>query len=337
MAKEHTTKAHSRASEDKKEAVVEKAREEEKTTAKAQAKNKMKVKEEAKNKAKSNATSSEDQIQKDFEKKLDEAIKKRLASLPKCKGGNGDGNGNGDGDGILGGTNVFEGKINATDAVGYVGFTNYSVNKPPYKVKRCDQILLLPGKKLDPKDYCRKEDAFMTMSIYMSNFFLKKDPNKLVESFPMDQINSIPQALPGAPGCTMWTTKTRSFPFCYESQEILDQVIEAYYAFMNCRRGPQGPAIAAMLLKACDPTKLNLSKDGPFGPKGPLYLDMMRQMNPDFGRKQKVNLADINPYYVYEDRVHVPGSFLNNIQTRMNPYGRNPYNPNTPNMFSPMR
>lgn len=228
----------------------------------------------------------------------------------------------------MGGTNVFEGKINATDAVGMVGFTNYSVVKPPFKVKRCDQILLLPGKKLDPKDYCKKEDAFMTMSVYMVNFFLKKNPNMLVESFPMEQISAIPSQLPGAPGCTMWMTKTRSFPYCYESQEILEQVIEAYYAFLNCRRGPQGPRIAAMLLKACDISKLDLTKSGPFGEQGPMYAKIIRSMDPNAGKKKKVNLDDINPYYIYEDKVHVPGSFLNNIKTRMNPYGKNPYNPN---------
>merc|ERR1711957_113214 len=211
------------------------------------------------------------------------------------KGGDGSG-GDGNGTGIMAGTNVFDGKINATDAVGKVGFTNYSVVKPPYKVKRCDQILLLPGKKLNPKDYCEKEDAFMTMSIYMMNFFLKRDPNKLVESFNMYEITQIPSAMPGAPGCTMWMTKTRSFPFCYATPEILEQVIDAYYAFMNCRKGPQGP----------------------------LYAKMIYAMDPSKQKAKKVNLDDINPYYIYEEKVQVPGSYLTNVKTNLNPYGKAP-------------
>jgi len=308
-----------------------KAREEEKNLAKTNAKIKAhaKVSNAGNSTSEANSTASESEEDKDkkkkekeFEEKLDKAVKKRLAALPACKGGNGDDDGNGNGTGIIGGTNVFDGKINATDAVGKVGFTNYSVYKAPYKVKRCDQILLLPGKKLNPKDYCEKEDAFMTMSIYMMNFFLKKDPNKLVESFNMYEISQIPSAMPGAPGCTMWMTKTRSFPFCYASPEILEQVIDAYYAFMNCRKGPQGPLIAGALLKACDISKLDLTAAGPFGQQGPMYAKMIYAMDPSKQKAKKVNLYDINPYYIYEDKVEVPGSYLTNVKTNLNPYGK---------------
>jgi len=347
--KKTTTKSTVKAEEHKenkmkKTKAQEKAEEEEKTEEKvaaaaAREEEKAKAKEEANNKMKNKnkKRSEEDNPGEDYQKKLDAMIKEKMANLPKCKGGNGDGDGDGNNHGLIGGTNVFDKLKNATDAVGYVGFTNYSVHKPPYKVKRCDQILLIPGKKLDPKDYCKKEDAFMTMSLYMTNFFLKIDPNKLVESYPLEQINNVPAPLPGAPGCTMWTTKKRSFPFCYDSPDIMDQVIEAYFAFMGCRRGPQGPLIAAMLLKACDPSKLDLGMNGPFGRKGPMYKEMMRAMDPDFDKpkKGKKELPDINPYYIYDDRVNVPGSFMNNLPTRMNMYGKNPYNPNTPNMFSP--
>lgn len=321
-----------------------KAREEEKNLAKESAKLKaeIKAKEKVVAKAKENTQTQTKETEtnksketnktiddKEFEAKLEKAVQKRLKELPTCKGGNGEDGDGTNGTGILGGTNVFEGKINATDAVGKVGFTNYSVVKPPYKVKRCDQILLLPGKRLDPADYCKKDDAFMTMSIYMMNFFLTKDPNKLVESFPMYEITQIPSALPGAPGCTMWMTKTRSFPFCYASAEILDQVIEAYYAFLNCRKGPQGPRIAGALLKACDISKLDLTVNGPFGQQGPMYQQIIYSMDPSKrNQKKKPKLDDINPYYIYEDKVHVPGSFLNNIKTRLNPYGKNPYNAN---------
>lgn len=312
-----------------------KAREEEKNLAKTNAKIKAhaKVSNAGNSTSEANSTASEGEgdddkkkkkkKEKEFEEKLDKAVKKRLAALPACKGGDG-GDGDGNGTGFIGGTNVFDGKINATDAVGKVGFTNYSIYKAPYKVKRCDQILLLPGKKLNPKDYCEKEDAFMTISIYMMNFFLKKDPNKLVESFNMYEITQIPSAMPGAPGCTMWMTKTRSFPFCYASTEILEQVIDAYYAFMNCRKGPQGPLIAGALLKACDISKLDLTAAGPFGQQGPMYAKMIYAMDPSKQKAKKVNLDDINPYYIYEDKVEVPGSYLTNVKTNLNAFGKKP-------------
>jgi hypothetical protein len=197
----------------------------------------------------------------------------------------------------VGGTNVFEGKPNATNALGYVGFTNWSINTPPYKIERCDQILLIHGKKLVVDDFCEKrEDAFMTMSIYMLNFFTEKDSNKLLESIPMNQITSLPTPVKGAPGCTMWTTKTKSFPFCYESPEILKQVEEAYKKFLNCKN-PEENRKGHMLLKACDVKKLDLSEDGPFGSQGPVIEGIIQSLDPDAGKKKIPNLKSINPYY----------------------------------------
>ena len=148
----------------------EEARVEEKNLARANAQ----LKAKSRANATANSTAEESDHDKKFKEKLEKAVQKRLAEMPTCKKAYDPNDPDGNLTGIIGGTNVFEGKINATDAVGKVGFTNYSIYKPPYKVKRCDQILLLPGKKLDPSDYCLKEDAFMTMSIYMMNFFLKK-------------------------------------------------------------------------------------------------------------------------------------------------------------------
>jgi hypothetical protein len=266
--------------------------------------------EEAKNKKKhhDDDKKKKEKKKKHFQKKLDEATKKRLAAMPMCKGGKG-GNGTDPDDekNVIAGTNVFDGKFNATNALGIVGTTNWSINKPPYKVERCDQILLIHGKKLDLADYCIKEDAFMTMSIYMVNFFLMKDANKLLESYPMNDITAIPSALPGAPGCTMWQTKTKSFPFCYESVEILDQVIQAYYKFLNCRK-PSGPKIAYAFKNACDLTKMDLSTDGPFGEQGPMYKEIIDAMDPDAGKKKKEDLTGINPYYVHDDVARIPGN-----------------------------
>lgn len=242
-----------------------------------------------------------------FQKRLDDAIKKKLKAIPLCNGKNDANDLDKDGKKIIGGTNVFAGKLNATDALGMVGDTNWSINKPPYKVERCDQILLIHGQKLDLKDYCIKEDAFMTMSIYMVNFFISKDSNKLLESIPMDQVTSIPAPMAGAPGCTMWSTKTKSFPFCYKNKEIMNQIIQAYTDFQACRK-PTGPMIAYTFKKACDLSKMDLSAEGPFGKQGPLFQEIIDAMAPE--PKPKEDLTGINPYYVHDDIARVPGNLL---------------------------
>jgi len=183
---------------------------------------------------------------------------------------------------------------------------NFSIAKAPYKVERCDQVLLLPGKKLNLKDYCSKEDAFMTLSIYMANLFLTKDSNKLIESIPMDQITMVPAKMPGAPTCTMYQTRFKSFAFCYESEEILDQVIEAYMEFFRCRRGPI-PSVPKVLIQACDIKKIDFSENGPFGKQGPIYKSMIDEQSMTSGDNGGSGFSKdkINPYY---NMKKVPGS-----------------------------
>lgn len=205
------------------------------------------------------------------------------------------------------GTNIFTGKKNSSDAAGLVGPLNFSIAQPPYIVERCDQVLLLPGKKLNLKDYCSKEDAFMTLSIYMANLFLTKDSNKLVESIPMDQVTMLPAKMPGAPTCTTYSTRFKSFAFCYESEEILEQVIEAYKEFFRCRRGPR-PPVPNVLVEACDIKKIDFSENGPFGKQGPIYksmIDEQKLSGGNGGEGSAFSKDKINPYY---DIRKVPGS-----------------------------
>merc|ERR1711957_867842 len=244
-----------------------------------------------------------------MDKKVDKEVAKRLSKMKMCKASGNDTNANSTKN-RLGGTEVFKGKINATNALGIVGYTNWSINEAPYKVERCDQILLIKGKKLNMKDYCEKTDAFMTMSIYMINFFLKKDVKTLIESFSMADVTSIPSEIAGTTGCTMWTTKHKSFPFCYESREILDQVTAAYYKFLNCKN-PKENNIAYMLKQNCDLAKMNLTQAGPFGVQGPMFKDILMAMDPNlFKVKAAQDLTAINPYCVDDDKARVPGDHL---------------------------
>jgi len=271
--------------------------------AEAEAKMKTKEKSKAKNKAKSKAKKAQ------LQTKIDAEVKKRLAKMPLCDGKGANGKNGTTGKNRVGGTEVFKGKINATDAVGIVGFTNWSINEPPYKVERCDQILLIQGKKLNLKNYCEKEDSFMTMSIYMINFFFKKDVKQLIDSYSMSDITSIPTELPGAPGCTMWTTKTKSFPFCYESKEVLDEITAAYYKFLNCRN-PRENDVAYEFKKNCNLAKMNLTAEGPFGEMGPMYKQILESVDPDMFKVKKQDLTGINPYYINGENVRVPGDHI---------------------------
>jgi hypothetical protein len=192
--------------------------------------------------------------------------------------------------------------MNSTDAAGLVGSLNFSISQPPYKVERCDQVLLLKGKRLNLTDYCQKTEGFMTLSIYMANLFETEKSDRLIESLPLDQITTIPSLLTGTTSCLQFSTKTKNFGFCYDTADILKQVIKAYEYFRKCRKGNPDLPFLNMLLEACDISKIDFSENGPFGKQGPIYKKMI-----DENKKQnKSDRVDpelqydpkkINPYY----------------------------------------
>ncbi len=208
--------------------------------------------------------------------------------------------------------------MNSTNAAGYVGGLNHSITSSPYKVERCDQVLLIKGKHMDLNDYCMKKDAFMTMSIYMLNLFEVQDSSKLVESIPMYQISTIPSPLQGALSCTQFQGTTKSFGFCYDTKEVLGQIIKAFKSFSNCMKG--GPPdrddklkIILMLLEFCDISKIDFSEKGPFGTEGIIYKRMIDDHKAKYSNKKfeffspelKYDSKKINPYY---STTKAPGS-----------------------------
>lgn len=159
-------------------------------------------------------------------------------------GGNGTAAGAATGNGTAGsadagtGTFVFQGQKNSTNALGYIGATNLSISQQPYIIKRCDQVLLIPGQRiLSFDDYCQKQDAFFTMSIYMVNVFDGQDPSKLLQSITMDKITHMPTHLAGSPGCIDFQGESKRMAMCFKNAEMVDELIEAHQAFMRCRKG----------------------------------------------------------------------------------------------------
>ena len=156
------------------------------------------------------------------------------------------------------GTNVFNGQSNSSDALGFVGPTNYSISAPPYAVKDCNQVLLVDVQRItDMKDYCKKEQGFFTMSIYMINIFQAKDSNKLIDSLTMDKLVNTPYDLPGAPNCMNFEGKTKGIAICVQSPDIVFQLKQAYEEFLRCRKGlkPLTPEEILRLMKECENLK----------------------------------------------------------------------------------
>ena len=112
------------------------------------------------------------------------------------------------------------------------------IDKAPYVVDSCDQVLYIPGKIItDMNDFSVKTDAFFTLSFYMVNYFEKKEANSLKESFSFDKMFDLPEIIFGSKSCLDYHYFKRKFTMCLPDKETAQQIIDANAAFFKCRVG----------------------------------------------------------------------------------------------------
>lgn len=97
---------------------------------------------------------------------------------------------------------------------------------------------------MDFDDYCKKDPAFITMSVYMINLLRTKDSNSLFHSILYGHLRNKPSFLPGAPGCLDFESKTGSrVAICLAGgKDEAQEVLNAFEKFKSCKDGPIGPA-----------------------------------------------------------------------------------------------
>lgn len=174
-------------------------------------------------------------------------------------------------------SNKFKAVSQASNAVGSVGDKNYSIEKEPFIVQECDQVIQITGKRMmDMNDYSIRKDNFMTLSIYFANFFKSEDTSQLVESLRTTDLTQVPKPIYGAPGCTMFVTESRSFSQCFDTVKIMEEIIESVKLFFECIRNPLKNK-KRNGLENCDFSKLDLSLNGPFGEAGPIIAEFYRK------------------------------------------------------------
>jgi hypothetical protein len=137
-------------------------------------------------------------------------------------------------------TNVFGKDLHASNAAGYVGNRSLSISKAPWRIKTCDQVIQITAQRLkDYNDYSLREPAFFTISIYMINMFSGKDNTRLVESINIENVNNVPDIIPGSKSCLDFSDvkNKKRISLCLDDQERVDDVKEALQKIMRCRMG----------------------------------------------------------------------------------------------------
>jgi hypothetical protein len=149
-------------------------------------------------------------------------------------------------------TNTTAPVANTTNVVGALTTSDAIIDKAPYVIKRCDQVVMLDAKRISNyDDFTSRAPAFFTFSAYIINMFEGKDNNKLLESISLDHIKIIPGILRGSKTCLglQDSINFRNITVCLDDQATLDAVQKVYDDFMTCRMGGD--------LKSFDPVTIN--------------------------------------------------------------------------------
>ncbi len=141
---------------------------------------------------------------------------------------------------------------NTTNVVGALSTADVIINKAPYEVTKCDQVVMITAKRIENfDDYTSRSPAFFTMSAYLINMFESQDNNKLLESINLDHIRIIPSVLRGSKNCLGFqdSVNYRNITMCMDDQATYDAISKVYENFMSCRMGGD--------LKEFDPVTIN--------------------------------------------------------------------------------
>jgi hypothetical protein len=182
-------------------------------------------------------------------------------------------------------------KETATNVVGSVQSKDVVVDTPPYKITRCDQVVMFNAQTLsDDEDYLSRKDVFFTMSAYLINMFETKDNNKLLESVGIAHITKIPDVLEGTKTCLIFldSVSIRNIVMCFNSEDVMNQIHEAFKEIMQCRVGGKIDDFDPSIINEI----LNVGCKGITSPEGAEYdfASIRAQLIQDLSSKEGVKL-----------------------------------------------
>ena len=191
----------------------------------------------------------------------------------------------------------IDGIKNTTNAVGVVGNDSY-VDKYPYDLKRCDQVIMLKAKMINPIN-CRKSiNVFITLSAYYVNVFSHKNSERLLRSINNKEFDGLPEMQKNSTECiTFFPKKYDKLILCFSSVKLAKIIYEDYFKLFSCSHGYGVDGVDCL-------DKINFTMKGPLGKFGPkLKQDFLKakfefitkltgkEPEMDFGKMK------VNPYY----------------------------------------
>ena len=129
---------------------------------------------------------------------------------------------------------------------------NVALKDFPFKVSRCDQIILFPATYINDEDDFRvRNEGYVAITAHYTNLFNDKDGQKLISQVVSTQMRGEPNNLQGARGCIRvhGGKRQKNLNICTNSMNDANNLLDVYRDFARCRYGDNLAPIPAKVLK----------------------------------------------------------------------------------------
>lgn len=119
-----------------------------------------------------------------------------------------------------------------------------TLKNPPWKVERCDQIVIAKRKMIpDHEDFTKRREVVITITAYYINMFAAENPDKLLHSILFTDGKKLPQMQRGARGCVRIDggRHVHNIIICGNNKKEGHYLLKAIKKFSACRGGEKKP------------------------------------------------------------------------------------------------
>jgi len=146
---------------------------------------------------------------------------------------------------------------------------NVALYKFPFKITRCDQIVLFPANYInDEDDYRVRKPGFVAITAHYTNLFNAHDGQQLIEHILTSAMRAVPKHVQGARACVrvFGGVRQKNINICTSSMKYADNILEVYDDFSRCRLGdnlqPIPAEVLRQLMRVCGISRVTIEGAG---------------------------------------------------------------------------
>lgn len=124
---------------------------------------------------------------------------------------------------------------NFTNALGNLGNDSYQY---PNDIKRCDQVIKIESKLIDPSNEKTFIPILLTLSAYMVNLLNNKNSGELLYTVYTNELKGFPKINENSLECIIFLRKRLArLEVCFNDSKIANNIYENYRKLFSCGKG----------------------------------------------------------------------------------------------------